>query len=94
MKSTVTVVHEHARLDSTHSFVLYDLCTVHTLYRHTRKNTIPVRKPVICLSKLLNCCLYLSLEACGTAQSLGAAAIGDITDVEEEAELKDRKDQT
>lgn len=49
----------------------------------------PVRYPVIPLSKLLNCCLYLSLDACGTAQSLGPATIGDITEGDEEVELLD-----
>lgn len=48
-----------------------------------------MRYPVICLSKLLNCCLYLSLEACGTAQSLGPVTMGDIREGEEEAELLD-----
>lgn len=39
------------------------------------------------LSKPLNCCLYLSLEACGTAQSLGPAMMGDIAEGDDEAEL-------
>lgn len=51
---------------------------------------IPVRCPIMCLSKLLNCCLYLSLELCGTAQSLGPVTMGDITEGDEEAELKDK----
>lgn len=49
---------------------------------------IPVRYPVICLSKPLNCCLYLSLDEWGTAQSLGIATMGDITVGDDEAELK------
>lgn len=52
---------------------------------------IPVRYPVICLSRPLNCCLYLSLEACGTAQSLGPATMGDIREGEEEAELEGKQ---
>lgn len=52
---------------------------------------IPVRYPVICLSKLLNCCLYLSLEACGTAQSLGPVTMGDMTEGDEDAELQDKR---
>lgn len=39
------------------------------------------------LSKLLNCCLYLSLEACGTAQSLGPVMMGNIAEGDDEAEL-------
>lgn len=70
-------------LNSINSLVLYNLYS-----EHTHKCIIPVRYPIICLSKLLNCCLYLSLEACGTAQSLGTAFMGDITDGVEEPELK------
>ena len=62
-----------------------------TTYMYTLTHIIPVRYPIICLSKLLNCCLYLSLEACGTAQSLGPETRGDITEGDEEAELKDKQ---
>lgn len=56
---------------------------------------IPVRYPVICLSKLLNCCLYFSLEAWGTAQSLGPpVSMGDISDGEEEAELQGKHEKS
>lgn len=43
------------------------------------------------LSKLLNCCLYLSLEACGTPQSLGTVTMGDIAEGDEEEELIDAR---
>lgn len=43
------------------------------------------------LSKPLNCCLYFSLEACGTAQSLGTVTMGDIAEGDEEEELIDAK---
>ena len=39
------------------------------------------------LSKPLNCCLYLSLEACGTAQSVGPVMMVDIAEGDDEAEL-------
>lgn len=55
---------------------------------HTHTHTVPVKYPVICLSRPLNCCLYFSLEAWGTAQSLGPESRGDITDGDDEAELE------
>lgn len=45
------------------------------------------------LSKPLNCCLYLSLEACGTAQSLGPLMMGDNAEGDDEAELSDEQSQ-
>lgn len=45
------------------------------------------------LSKPLNCCLYFSLEVCGTAQSLGPVMMGDIAEGDEEAELTDEQSQ-
>lgn len=45
------------------------------------------------LSKPLNCCLYLSLEACGTAQSLVPVMMGDIAEGDDEAELTDKQSQ-
>lgn len=45
------------------------------------------------LSKPLNCCLYLSLEACGTAQSLGPVTMGDIAEGDDEAELTHEQSQ-
>lgn len=47
----------------------------------------------MCLSKLLNCCLYLSRDACGTGQSLGPAMMGDIVEGDEEAKLTDEQNQ-
>lgn len=83
----LSVVHEHPSLHAKHSLALYDL---HTLYKCKHAQIVPVRCPVICLSKPLNCCLYLSLEACGTAQSLGPATISDVIEGDEEAELEDK----
>lgn len=40
MKSTVTVVHEHPRLHTRHSLLLYDLHTVHIhAHRHTHRTS-------------------------------------------------------
>lgn len=65
---------------------------LHSDDMQTCTQIIPVRNPVICLSKLLNCCLYLSLEACGTAQSLGPVTMRDAdTEGDGEVELKDEQ---
>ncbi len=73
----------------TYTLFTYIYTHTHTVYVYI----VPVRYPVICLSKLLNCCLYLSLEACGTAQSLGPVSMGDIAEGDEEAELKNKQRQ-
>lgn len=85
--------HSRKKKKEEETAVLHSAVFCVTLQLHRYKLIVPVRNPVICLSRMLNCCLYFSLEACGTAQSLGTAFIGVIVDREDGAELKGTRSQ-